>query len=623
MASSKQYVSHLDVFGGMNSGRPPHALAANEQVLVRDLVYRNTGMVQTPLVQKWFQFTLTGSQNKNLTGLTSFGQAPYYLGMSADRAGLYDPDNTSNNRQVYIYNKTTSLGALTADANGAQCLVTGFEALPTSVSTVEISWAAASATYNIKINGTNAGGPYTPLTTGVAGTGAAAGLTVYHKDVSSDGTNTRSWLYTRSLDINHPAGGTASGYKWKYVISGQYLYAINNNYLIKAKNSTFDALIFNTAGYSSVSGRYLNLFYNHLVVAQFSMPGESDAPSTNRLRIGWSHLNNLDDFQPTLTNEADDYVLPTFQEYQGSVVGNSCTGLEKLQSKNIIYTPTGIYEMNYKGLPEVMVIVERSSRGCLFHDAVVNLGYEAHIFPGTDNFYAYDGSGFTPVGDKIKDFFFENVNLTFDGDENSMYGFYDNRTNEAVWRFAAVDSTFKEIRYNLRQQAWTTRNLPSIYTTYDDFFTSTGRRAELGHLLYGTADGYVAKDLEDDETVDDALVIGEPAPLIESMDMVHGPVEKFRGVDTIYLDSEWAECAGIQVELAKRDHLTEAISYTTQSQVWTPDVVEKVLSLPHDTSRIYRYRFTWLPDADTGYVRGVRFLGWAENIYGPGTQAEA
>lgn len=123
--------------------------------------------------------------------------------------------------------------------------------------------------------------------------------------------------------------------------------------------------------------------------------------------------------------------------------------------------------------------------GCASHEAVVNIG-TAHLFPGDDDFYSFDGSRPVSIGSPVRQWFFSSLDKSL---RYKIAGMYD-KANGLVWWFypstasgGALDSA---IVYDPRSNRWGTAdrdvelpieivldgitydNLGALFSTYDD-----------------------------------------------------------------------------------------------------------------------------------------------------------
>lgn len=150
------------------------------------------------------------------------------------------------------------------------------------------------------------------------------------------------------------------------------------------------------------------------------------------------------------------------------------TALKRLGDAIVAYKDRSMFVGSYVGAPEAWTFQEiPGSVGTPAQGSVVDIG-SAHIFMGYDNFYIFDGSRPTPIGNPIKDWFLTRLytDYTFriksvhDRKNSNVYFFYpstsgagtldscivynyrvnkwgvDNRTVEAVVDFVSAGITF-------------------------------------------------------------------------------------------------------------------------------------------------------------------------------------
>ena len=160
--------------------------------------------------------------------------------------------------------------------------------------------------------------------------------------------------------------------------------------------------------------------------------------------------------------------------------------LRRLGGGVVAYKDTSFYLGEYVQPPTVWDWTLISSDiGCASHDAVVNIG-KAHLFPGTNNFYLYDGASITPIGDPVREWFFDSqLYRTFDVRIQSLH---DAAKRLVYWFYPVAGGSGtldRAVVYNYEQNRWgyctysieatvqyvasgiTYDGIGSYYTTYD------------------------------------------------------------------------------------------------------------------------------------------------------------
>jgi hypothetical protein len=128
-----------------------------------------------------------------------------------------------------------------------------------------------------------------------------------------------------------------------------------------------------------------------------------------------------------------------------------------------VYKENSMYLGRFVGPPEVWRFdVVSDEIGCFTQEAVVPVNAEglphSHFFMGRDNFYFYDGTRPVPIGNPIRDFFFETeIDLSF---RDNTRGVWDRDNSRVLWFYTSKTATDgaldKYISYNPRSNTWGT-----------------------------------------------------------------------------------------------------------------------------------------------------------------------
>lgn len=179
--------------------------------------------------------------------------------------------------------------------------------------------------------------------------------------------------------------------------------------------------------------------------------------------------------------------------------------LKRLGDGIVAYKDRSMYLASYVGAPEVWNFQEIPGEvGCMAQGAVVDIG-SAHVFVGYDNFYLFDGSRPTPIGNSLKDWFYSNlytdyayrIRTVHDRANSNVYFFYPSRSGAG-----ALDSC---IVYNYRVNKWGSDDR-TIEETID--YVSAGLTFA-SSFATGTTFATVEAGLVFDSPL---LVSGQPAP---------------------------------------------------------------------------------------------------------------
>jgi hypothetical protein len=177
----------------------------------------------------------------------------------------------------------------------------------------------------------------------------------------------------------------------------------------------------------------------------------------------------------------------------------------------VAYKDRSIYVGSYVGAPETWTFQEIPGEvGCMAQGGVVDIG-AAHVFVGYDNFYIFDGSRPTPIGNLLKDWFFSDLYTDYayrirsvhDRQNSNVYFYYPSRSGGG-----ALD---KSIVFNYRVNKWgvddrviqETVDYVSAGLTFDSTFATTE--------TFATVDPTIAYDSP-------LLVAGQPAPALIKAD---------------------------------------------------------------------------------------------------------
>lgn len=179
--------------------------------------------------------------------------------------------------------------------------------------------------------------------------------------------------------------------------------------------------------------------------------------------------------------------------------------LKRLGDGIVAYKDRAIFVGSYVGAPEAWSFQEiPGDVGCMAQGGVVDIG-AAHVFVGYDNFYIFDGSRPTPIGNLLKDWFFTNlypdyayrIRTVHDRQNSNVYFFYPSRSGAG-----ALDSC---IVYNYRVQKWGVDDR-TIQETVD--YVSAGLTFASSFATGNTFGGVDATITFDSPL----LVAGQPAP---------------------------------------------------------------------------------------------------------------
>ena len=148
-------------------------------------------------------------------------------------------------------------------------------------------------------------------------------------------------------------------------------------------------------------------------------------------RVRWSQWQN-----PRLWHNNDDgsgmagYI--DVDDVDGQIMA-----IKKVNDILAIYKEKGIIAITFTGGDTVFskeLITTKT--GLISSSAIVELPH-SHIFVGEDNIYEFDGSSITPIGDPIKDYFFNNI---IPEQKDKIIGYYDEDKNDLMFIFDKISA---------------------------------------------------------------------------------------------------------------------------------------------------------------------------------------
>jgi hypothetical protein len=356
-------------------------------------------------------------------------------------------------------------------------------------------------------------------------------------------------------------------------------------------------------------GRYVSNLYDHMWLAWVRKDGH-----TYPTRLHWSHLYDFSKWDPQATQETDFY---DFEEYcSPDLPVRGITGLGKLGTSLVTYTPSAILNVRYVGLPKIVNVEPLAlDIGNGLPWTLVALSGRHYFFDlKTFNFYVFTG-GEAPraIGDAIQSWLAANIKTTSPSDLETMWGFYDGVNREITWVFRTTSSTSDlngYVSFNETTGKWTHGYCENIHAFCPGAYRArtvaelsgevgdlTGQAADLGSVsdntfpkMYGTANTSILREEVTGDTL--ASLVDCPVPVLETGDMIYGDIDKVKEVESIVIHSQWTDALNLKVEYSVRDNLEDTVTWTVITQKWTPTLKEKRLSFPRIAGRIFRFRFT-------------------------------
>lgn len=349
------------------------------------------------------------------------------------------------------------------------------------------------------------------------------------------------------------------------------------------------------------SGRYVLVFYDHLVVG---------APTFQGIRqpnwIMWSHLHDYANFVPGTSSEADHYICSEFQRQDNVVDG--ITGMVLYKNYCLIFTYSCVYAMRYTGLPRVVNVQPIiQDYGCGYpytvaqlNDAIVWLDHKHQ------NFFAFRGAGPEPFGDAIWDYFSSDINTDFNL-ASRLWTYVDQASAEVGWVYCSTASTGafdKAVVFNYGNKSWSVRDMQNVHCR-----VSAGRRAVTGTELKLSASAYTtqtANDLvistetfgilwggagtillsEENASTASADVLTSTVPQLETGDYTYGSFAQVKEIAEMYLSCN----SSVAVSVSQRKFPDSSVSYTSMG-TWTSTIAQERLTFKTQAGKVLRYKF--------------------------------
>jgi hypothetical protein len=164
---------------------------------------------------------------------------------------------------------------------------------------------------------------------------------------------------------------------------------------------------------------------------------------------GWkcSAVRDSTDWTESVTTQC---VSGTLVEVAGPI-----TAVRRLGASCVFYKEKAVYVASYVGAPQVWNIQHiPGENGTPCQEAVVDIG-PLHIFVGPSDFYTFDGSRPTAIGQGIKEWFFRDLNKTY---ASRIIGKHDPLNTQVYFFYPSTDSATGAIDsavvYNYKTQKW-------------------------------------------------------------------------------------------------------------------------------------------------------------------------
>jgi hypothetical protein len=364
---------------------------------------------------------------------------------------------------------------------------------------------------------------------------------------------------------------------------------------------------FTTIGYRRIYGKHAVIFANHLVVSQFAeavynsgAPSDPYSAATTPFNLGWSDLNNPDEFFATDINEADEYSIPStdFPDTRSSGI----MGLGKLGDLLYIYLSDAMYMMRYVGLPNVMQIDQAPfpKIGCRYGNSLV-IAPSGHYFIGRNDIYFFDGvSAPSSIGEAVRSQFFSDIGGTPSSRDEWLFGYYDVGKEEVCWTYYIANGLFWQCRqmiYQERDKRWYFRNVPYIrcqgrlygnreacvYGAYNAIYRDVEITDSVG----------IAAAVEDAVAFNGSMSFTEPT--VTSHVTKYGLSRTIKEGDGQYIDAKLGTATHIEYAYKARNYVDQVLDsgFVVVANTWTPALKEGILTAPKIAAKCWQHRLTF------------------------------
>jgi hypothetical protein len=440
-----------------------------------------------------------------------------------------------------------------------------------------------------------------------------------------------TWTWTRTSLPSASAAASTQYFPYSSDVYGNdvYIGGVGRN-ILRYRNQ-----MITTVGYSRTYGMHVAVFFGHLFVSQFAQAGNGISdPYDSKVTpftLGWSHLNNPDQFFSTLINEADQKVLPQQQFAEYTNLG--ITGLAPWRSLLFVFLADSIWNFQYVGLPNVFQASQLNSNiGSIFRSGVIRTP-QAIYFIGRNDFYKIDEFEPTPIGRRVRNRFFEEISTVVDTSpyKQRTFGFYNSLAKEVVWTYWTTSDNgtryqARQVVYNEQTDDWYFRNVPCLSSGQSDPYCAESLYRGNGKLVYGYTQ-VINADCEPDESggLKDTFTGATPEytkPYFETPFLNYGNYFNIKQSDSLYIDAYQA-IGTLNVYRAVKKYIGEGTAVMSLlSQSWTDTLSDQRLSLPRDAFRSIAYKFEFNhQDASTPATNCI-FNLYQEFFIGPNQQIE-
>jgi hypothetical protein len=449
-----------------------------------------------------------------------------------------------------------------------------------------------------------------------------------------------TWTWTRTAAL--PTSITAlsvlamNSPVWASEAYANDVYFCANRVVMRARNNAANTVapgqnFVTTVGYTRAYGNRCVVFNNHLFVAQYCA-GEpvttEDAfePAGTPFTLGWSHLNNPDQFFATQLNEADEYYLPNqpHADFQGYGITNMVVWRNLL----FVFLADAMSTVQYVGLPNVMLITPTNSQvGCISPDGLIKTPSGIYFIGRTD-FYRIRDYEPEAIGAKVREVVFGDLyanNGPLSQLASLITATYNPGAKEVIWTYRYGNSTSslgltRQVVYCELTDDWYFRNMPSILTTTAQY-TMRAATIKLDTdqvMMYSTDKNVVFVEQTASSVgtpAKDDIGITYTTPQIDTSYMPQSDGFHIKQGSSLHIDAAYSnDGIGIQVGIIPVSLIGAATTApTVLAQTWTTALPDTRLTLPRKAYRHIAYQFKFIASG-ASYVRNAVFNFYQEFV---------
>ena len=315
-------------------------------------------------------------------------------------------------------------------------------------------------------------------------------------------------------------------------------------------------------------------FFNHLFLVR------------DRTLI-WTDLDNVWEWQPAQTNEADFRTLE-WESYDS-------TGLIRCADLLYVHFPNAIYEVTYVGKPTVVRIVAKvhgigniTPRALVVHNNI-------QFFIGSDNFYIWSTeTGLNAIGRDVWKRF-----VAIRGDIQDIWSYVDQRNNEICW----VSGT-RIWAFNFLEKHWSIYSTdgilshatspwnpptPGITTDLPELPSTISPVLPNGVENLWVTEKAICREHRYGEELTKCLPFSQP--FLETDDISYEDQHFVKRVDLLMIDARsqhpWV---GVRVRISGRDFITHP-SRWINCGLWTQQLKQKQIDFPAVAGKVLKFRF--------------------------------